>query len=451
MIDTEWTCLAGIVAEVESKFSVISLGLGTRCCGHEEDNFSGRRLNDCHAETLCRRSFRSYILEEILTLCGKKPNRLINSRDKVIQQPHFPILKKGSTPGLFSYQSDIKFHFYVSHLPCGLCTVIDFNETVTESNLNVSYTDTNRSGSKSFSEHFNLDDSQKERICRLKPVRSDVPIERRNMSLSCSDKLNRWMKLGFEGSILNSLIEEQSSNFICAIHIGGPIFDEAVIRNVLDLDSKIEVKHSTKWIFSGGRSEYGKRLKNENIAVSSGIAVSWRRDNYVEMDYIRNKHNFKSEGGWGYVDCYVGASGMKFGSKPSNVKGVDHGLPSKRGFALKIVHELIPLLISISDDEITYDEEAQSVSTPKRKKITDNNDGIDESLPKSIVINSFEQWLAGDCRTYRSLKSIGGKVNGYNERKKSINDKMGWISKEDVDEWNLLLNSHRCDPDQFNL
>lgn len=46
----EWTQLAGIVMEIDNKFTVISLATGTKCIGASSMCLKGTIINDSHAE-----------------------------------------------------------------------------------------------------------------------------------------------------------------------------------------------------------------------------------------------------------------------------------------------------------------------------------------------------------------------------------------------------------------
>eukprot|EP00388_Colpodella_angusta_P006224 GDKJ01018593.1.p1 GENE.GDKJ01018593.1~~GDKJ01018593.1.p1 ORF type:complete len:511 (-),score=54.78 GDKJ01018593.1:20-1552(-) len=347
--------MAAIVAEREQKFSVISVGLGTRCCGRTNCESHGKRVFDGHAETMCRRSFRSYLLSEISDDLSLLPKTQVNHRDKLISQPHFKLLNKSGDT--YSMIPNTKLHFYVSHLPCGECTIIDFEDVTADG---TTYTDTNRSGSKHILKHFEYSSSianmeSKDKIiiqsdCRMKPVRSDVDVKKRNLSLSCTDKISKWARCGFEGTLLSFFLPEGTSHALASINVGGPIFNESVIRKSLRLtnypDIKIVHAEDPKNInnqdlyfrFENARNAFGKELISANIS-SSGLSVGWRRNVKSEIfDLPSNSRNlttvdeFVPWSGWGESDVLAGASGLKFGLKESKALASTSGMTSRDHF-----------------------------------------------------------------------------------------------------------------------
>ena len=62
----EWTVLAAFVVEIaEDDYRTLALGTGTKSIGRRQIDPEGRVLNDCHAETLARRSLHKTLMKEM--------------------------------------------------------------------------------------------------------------------------------------------------------------------------------------------------------------------------------------------------------------------------------------------------------------------------------------------------------------------------------------------------
>lgn len=97
--EKEWTVLSCIVREFDSELTVVALGTGSKCIGRSKMSDRGDVLNDSHAEIICRRSFLRYIYSQM------RGDSDILSFDENCKK--------------FCINSEVQFHFYTSHVPCG--------------------------------------------------------------------------------------------------------------------------------------------------------------------------------------------------------------------------------------------------------------------------------------------------------------------------------------------
>lgn len=97
--EDEWTILSSIILENGGEFNVVALGTGSKCIGKNKMSKLGDILNDSHAEVMCRRAFLRYIYDQM-----SKDTSLLSFD---------PETKK------YDLNSDAKFHFFTSHVPCG--------------------------------------------------------------------------------------------------------------------------------------------------------------------------------------------------------------------------------------------------------------------------------------------------------------------------------------------
>ena len=109
----EWTILAGCVLETHPlQFTVIALGTGVKCIPYERMSAHGDVLNDCHAEVLCRRGVRTWLLDRLLAE-KTSSNSMIDGVPRI-----FRVADDTDAPVRFTLQKHIYLHFNISTLPC---------------------------------------------------------------------------------------------------------------------------------------------------------------------------------------------------------------------------------------------------------------------------------------------------------------------------------------------
>ncbi|XP_076174134.1 tRNA-specific adenosine deaminase 1-like isoform X2 [Ptiloglossa arizonensis] len=217
---TEWTVLSGIILKNSNdSLSLVALATGTKCLGeidliNTELYEIGCRLNDSHAEVLCRRAFLRYLYEQIdLLLNDTSSDVFTMNNEKKIE------LNDG-----------ISFHFFTSQTPCGDCSIFlkdEFNENNAPPRKIGKY-DYNDAG-----EVIVESCNKKEQIIRdiyrtgakcvktekyqdprltgvnyhiIGPLRTKPGRGNPTLSLSCSDKMAKWNILGLQGSLLSILV-----------------------------------------------------------------------------------------------------------------------------------------------------------------------------------------------------------------------------------------------------
>lgn len=247
-VEKEWTILSCVVQYDTSsgKYDVVSLGTGSKCIGAVKMTPEGTLLNDSHAEVFARRGFLLYLYDNI--------ERSLKNEPSIFTQES----------GKFMLKENIDFIFYSSQLPCGDASIIpktgeeeqfgDVIQSKKRSTDGVDYVkskknklegDIHRTGAKCLpeSEQDPKEDGNKYHLVsqvRTKPGRGD-----RTLSVSCSDKMARWIHTGIQGALLDILLAEQIYIKHFVFGAGVPYSEETLRRAFFkrDLDKEVVLQY----------------------------------------------------------------------------------------------------------------------------------------------------------------------------------------------------------------
>ncbi|KAI8138465.1 adenosine deaminase/editase [Fennellomyces sp. T-0311] len=227
----EWTVLA-CVLQVYAKgqddyaIQVVSLGTGLKCLPYSKLCKQGQLVHDSHAETIARRGFLSYVMDQI----GK---------------PDGPFRATGE--GRVILRPGYTFHMYISQSPCGDASMTGIAETQTaeslaafqagskrKSTFDIAHLTNNIYANKKRKTNLPQEAFQRGRygfddlgVLRTKPGRLD---SEPTLCMSCSDKLARWNALGIQSAVLSDILEKPI--YLESIVIGD-LFDQPSLERAL--------------------------------------------------------------------------------------------------------------------------------------------------------------------------------------------------------------------------
>ncbi|KAH0476023.1 MAG: uncharacterized protein KVP18_004996 [Porospora cf. gigantea A] len=282
----QWTVLAGFCLESDAGVKVLSLATGVRASGHEDvlPHWEDGRLVhgghlvvvDCHAEILARRALNRLVLLEILAL---------------LRQPQSSTVLVALEDGRLVFRPAGKLHLYVSYPPCGdahICAVSGAERSLGPSKrarLQHVTARVNLTGAKplipgSDSREVGGDFHAVE-VLRSKSVRSDVPARRRPVSVSCSDKLMRWLHLGLQTKAAGGLVSGALK--LHSLVIGGDVFDVTRLhrtfiercRERTQLETSGVIHHTSLAFEHARESVTAETRKRKLNPPTSGVSVVW--------------------------------------------------------------------------------------------------------------------------------------------------------------------------------
>jgi tRNA-specific adenosine deaminase 1 len=278
--ETEWTCLAGIVAETtdNNAMKTVALATGSKVSTVDNVRRDGSSLIDSHAEVLCRRALRRLLQSELL--------RDDIERSELIERKQSNSNNSSDQHAEFQLRANVQLHLYVSCSPCGDCCVS--RETTAKA---ARHRDTDDHASASSVRDRNVlltgadpvageppDDDvfhQRVGVLRGKPGRGAFCI-----SLSCSDKLARWNVLGVQGPLLAPFLPEPIR--FASIVIGAPGAEADVRQRAADrsLNERVVdlVSHRYRVVCTTSNEQFEFAQNALGPLAAASNAINWSCD-----------------------------------------------------------------------------------------------------------------------------------------------------------------------------
>ncbi|XP_054288305.1 tRNA-specific adenosine deaminase 1 [Macrosteles quadrilineatus] len=254
----EWTTLSSIVMSLDEQLTVVAMATGTKCLGQSQMSPRGDLVNDSHAEVLCRRCFLRYLYDQINKFKNTGSSEIIISCDK----------------NRYKVNPNIQFHFFTSHVPCGDASIItktisnvkrksELEDELLVKRQKVDAQVIGEENDSEFSIENGIGDSDSTKdvdwemevgqdvhrtgakcvagtdpklagiayhtvgAVRTKPGRGDP-----TLSVSCSDKMARWIACGLQGALLSLLLCPVVLHTV-VVGGGGPYSREVLERALL--------------------------------------------------------------------------------------------------------------------------------------------------------------------------------------------------------------------------
>lgn len=286
----EWTVLSAIVKENNSNFEVVSLGTGSKCIGRTSLSKHGDILNDSHAEVIARRGFLKFLYAEI---------------ERDLQSEIFE-----RKDGIFVLKSGVNFHFFTTHVPCGDAAIFpkteqDFgkcldagggvkrkNDFIVSGNKRLKDVegDIFRTGGKCLDfdaeKDPQLEGSGYHLLGKVRTKPGEIQtfydasffkflISGRGdptLSVSCSDKLTKWLHIGLQGALLSLFIPQPLTFTTFTITSNTPFCKQSLERSFLQrVDKKLDLIIAQSNItFDYNKTDTKKPSPNSIIYYKSG-------------------------------------------------------------------------------------------------------------------------------------------------------------------------------------
>lgn len=262
----EWTVFAAIIAQNAKSMWVVSSATGSKCTTVGPVSLC---LRDMHAEVMAKRGLQRILWEEMKETCT------IDNAIRLLAEKE----------GVYRLRDSLRLHLYISDSPCGDATIYKLsNGNINFTGAKVILRDCGDYGQFSHSALLSTDSHehklarehiQEIGVLRVKSGRSDLPAHLRSTSMSCSDKILRWMILGLQGTAMRNLAPIRLSSVVVSRDPACEVLDQqhALERAIKGRIKQVIVELNEKRERTETNADFLMDLERHHISVHVVNAV----------------------------------------------------------------------------------------------------------------------------------------------------------------------------------
>eukprot|EP01039_Chlorochromonas_danica_P010300 gene10300-11400_t len=477
------------IEEEGEEYAVLALATGTRSANSDLIDSAGAVLADGHAEVLARRAFQHFLLETLLLLESSPSSSLIQKDPLCILERSCSVSPQdsGLRPGVsaasrYRLKEGYSLHLVVSDAPCGDAAIypVQHLPPATSSDQNDVKAIMNFTGAKRLlcsteakpegdGTSIVFEREGGDQVCgclRIKPGRSDI--NNRSLSMSCSDKIARWIVLGLQGRLLSSWVGlvPLSSVIVMADPKSDPAFQlkplrRALVDRLLPIQPirPLSISVSDLWTaFPHGKAAVSLKAESNVISQSQSEALAGgdeEKSGSAGDPPAKRRRNKK--------EINPASTSLNYCLRPNRLwlDGFSDTVDSKRRHGLK------PLLLG--DVEVVIGKEGRLQGSTKKRRTSpldhpvpcDNNrEGINRSASLSLgdpfcsrlsraklrekhcelfslktshpkLESDTESFLVNDYKEWKRSVCFGGKlVSEGNEGESSLGASADYLQRE---------------------
>jgi tRNA-specific adenosine deaminase 1 len=184
---------------------VITIATGTKSLPGFKRAQDGSAVHDCHAEVLARRALLRWVYDELEASDGFDASESLSNLNSCTLRSLVIYKEKGKAGLRAGLRAGVQLHLFVSRLPCGDAAIVE----PLESRSIQSTAKRLRTGAKpsihGLPTACDVESYMKPQVLgvvRRKPGKGEA-----TLSVSCSDKIAKWMLLGVQGSMLSNVFK----------------------------------------------------------------------------------------------------------------------------------------------------------------------------------------------------------------------------------------------------